>query len=189
MQKFALALGMGLFAALPLQADPVTEALKTAIEAYEDGDIQYALDEITNAQRLIAEQKTAGLAGFLPEAPAGWTRELAPTEANPAMAFMGGGIFAEASYHKADRSDSFTIKLIADNPMVAQMGAMLGNSTLIAQMGKVRRINRVRFLEQDRTLQAMIGNRVLLQAEGAAADAMEPALATMDLAALEKFGS
>ncbi len=188
MQKFLLAVAAGLLAAIPLRADPVTDALKTAIAAYEEGDVQYALDEITNAQRLIAEQKTAGLAEFLPAAPEGWSREVS-AEANSAMALMGGGIMAEASYHNGDRSESFTIKLIADNPMVAQMGAMFGNAALVGQMGKVRRINRVRFLEQDRTLQAMIGNRVLLQAEGGAPDLMEPVLAGMDLSALEKFDS
>jgi len=186
MRHFAIALGLGLAFAVPAQADPVIEALQSAIEAYEDGDMQYALDEIAEAQRLIGEKKTAGLAEFLPEAPAGWTREVS-TEANAALMFLGGGVLAEASYEGGGAR--FTLKLMADNPMVAQLGAMLGNQAMIAQMGKVRRINRVRFLEQDQSLQALIGNRVLVQAEGAAPDVMEPVVAAIDFSALERFGN
>ena len=130
--------------------------------------------------------KADSLAVFLPEAPEGWTRTI-NTEMNAGLMMMGGGTGAEASYEGP--GGSFTISLTADNPMVASMGAMLGNATLMAQMGKVERVGRQRFLNQNGSLSALIGNRVLVQAQGGEVTDMMPALETIDFAGLEKFGS
>ena len=43
---------IALLTAMPLAADEITDTLQSAIEAYEDGDVQYALDELE-----IAKQK------------------------------------------------------------------------------------------------------------------------------------
>ena len=171
---------------VPVQADPVITALETAIEAYREGDMLYAQDEINEALRLMGEMKTQGLAAFLPDPPEGWTREI-DTEAQAGLAMMGGGVMAVGNY--VGPAESMKLTLMADNAMVAQLGAMLGNSAMLSQMGKVRRINRVRFLEQETSLQALVGTRVLVQAEGASPDVMEPILSSMDFAALERFGN
>lgn len=172
--------------ALPASADPFIEALETAIEAYRDGDLQYAEDELAEAQRLLGEMKAAGLASFLPEAPEGWTRVI-DTEAGQLLGFLGGGTMASARYEGPDHN--FELSFMADNPMVAQLAMMLGNSAMIAQMGgQVERINRVRFLREDQSLKAIIGNRVLVQAEGADAAVMIPFLEQIDFRAMENFG-
>lgn len=169
----------------PLAADPFIEALETAIEAYRDGDLQYAEDELIAAQRVLAERKAAGLAAFLPEAPEGWTREV-DTEAGQILAFMGGGTIAKADYSGPD--GRFELTLMADNPFVAQFGMMLGNAALVAQMGgQVERINRVRFMREDNSLKGMVGTRVLVQAEGADPSVMIPFLEQMDFRAIESF--
>ncbi len=172
--------------ALPLRADPFVEAMETAIEAYRDGDLQYAEDELAQAQRLLADMKAQSLAAFLPDPPDGWTREI-DTEAASMLGFMGGGVLVKATY--SGPSDSFELTLMADNPMVAQLAMMLGNTAMIAQMGgQVERIGRTRFLREDRSLRAIVGNRVLVTAEGTDPDTMIPVIEAMDFRAMENFG-
>ncbi len=183
----ALALALSLAIVPPAAADPFIDAMETALEAYRDGDLQYAEDELARAQRLLAEMKAEGLAGFLPEAPEGWMREV-DTEGGQFLGFMGGGTMAKAEY-RGD-GESFEISLMADNPMVAQLGMMLGNSAIISQMGgEVERINRVRFLREDRSFKGIVGNQILVQAEGTDPEIMRQLLEAMDFAGMERFGN
>ncbi|MCC1480424.1 hypothetical protein [Roseibaca sp. Y0-43] len=185
MKTATLAFCAALLAA-PATADPFLEAMNAAIEAYQDGDVVYAQDELNEAQRLLSAMKADGLQAFLPEAPEGMTREI-DQEANAVMAMLGGGTSANATY--SGNGTSFTINLIADSPMVAQMAMMLSNNAMVTQMGgQIERINRVRFLRADGSLQAIIANRILVQAEGNDLDAIIPVLETMDFRAMESFG-
>lgn len=184
--KAILFAAYAIFAALPVAADPFLDAMNAAIDAYQDGDIAFAQDELGEATRLLAAMKADGLATYLPDAPAGWTREI-DTEANAMMGMLGGGTSANATYSGPD--GSFTINLIADSPMVAQLAMMLGNPAMVTQMGgQIERINRVRFMRDDDSLQAIIANRILVQAEGGTPDQMIPVLETMDFRAMESFG-
>ncbi|MDX5356245.1 MAG: hypothetical protein LPK12_00730 [Rhodobacterales bacterium] len=176
---------LALLAAVPAQADEISDTIRSALEAWEAGDRQFALDELIAAQQMIQSAKADDLSAFLPEAPEGWTREI-KTDMNAGLAMMGGGIGAEATYEGPD--GSFRITLMADNPMVASMGAMLSNAQIMASMGKVVRVGRVRFLQQDNSLQALIANRILVQAQDGDPAVMLGLLEKMDLAALEKFG-
>lgn len=178
---FALALA----AALPAHADPVADTIRSALEAWEAGDRKFALDELIAAQQLIQAARADDLSGFLPEPPEGWTREI-NTDMNAGLAMMGGGTGAEARYDGPD--GSFRITLMADNAMVASMGAMLSNAQMMASMGKVVRVGRVRFLQQDTSLSALVANRILVQAQDGDPAIMLPVLEKLDLAALEKFG-
>ncbi|NYS25571.1 hypothetical protein HUK65_11255 [Rhodobacteraceae bacterium 2376] len=187
MNKLISATAIAAFLSVPAAADPFMAALETALEAYQDGDLQYAEDELAEAQRILAEMKAQGLAAFLPDPPEGWSREIDTDAAAGMMGFMGGGVMAKATY--SGPSDSFELTLMADNPMVAQLAMMLGNSAMIAQMGgQLERINRTRFLREDRSLRAIIGNRILVTAEGADSDVMIPVLEGMDFRAMESFG-
>lgn len=182
--SFVLAAAMAL--TLPAQADPFVDALEAAIEAYRDGDLQYAEDELVAAQRVLSDRKAAGLADFLPDAPDGWTR-LIDDGAGQMLGFLGGGTMASATYSSA--TDSFDLSFMADNPMVAQLAMMMGNAAMITQMGgQVERINRVRFIRDDDSLKAIVGNRILVQAEGADPDVMIPFLEKIDFQAMERFG-
>ncbi|ATX66794.1 hypothetical protein [Roseinatronobacter bogoriensis] len=185
MKNLLSAAAIACLAGLPAHADPFIEALETAIEAYQDGDFQFAEDELAQAQRLLGEMKAQGLANFLPPAPEGWTREI-DTEGGQMLGFMGGGTMAKAVY--SGDAGRFELSLMADNPMVAQLGMMLGSSTMIAQMGgQVERINRVRFLREDQSLKAIVANRILVQAEGVDAELMIPLLEQIDFRAMENF--
>ncbi|WP_425097590.1 hypothetical protein [Tropicibacter sp. S64] len=178
-----IALIAALGAASPLYADEVTDTLQSAIKAYEDGDIQYALDEIDFARQTLMQMKTDSLGAFLPPAPDGWTVEV-NSEMNTGLAMMGGGVGAEANYSGPD-GKSVKLTMMADNPMVASMSAMVTNA---AAMGmKVERIGRQRFAAQDSQIMGLIGNRVLIQAEGDL-DAARMLLEQVDYDGLASFG-
>lgn len=174
-----------LAAPMTASADEISDTITSALEAYEAGDIRYALDELAYATQLLNELRAEGLSTFLPEPMAGWTREL-DEDVGTSMGFMGGGSIAQAEY--SGPGDSFTITLMADNPMVASMGAMLGNPQIMASMGRVERINRVSFLNQDGDLSGLIANRILVQAEGGETETMIAHLEMMDFGAMQDFG-
>lgn len=185
MPRTALTIATVVLFALPAAADDVTDTIESALEAYRDGDVQYAIEELSYAQQLLQGMKTDSLTAFLPEPPPGWTREI-DTEMNAGLAMMGGGIGAEATY--SDGSDSFTLTLLADSPMVMAMAGMLNNPTVMAAAGKMVRVGRQKFLDQDGELSTLVNNRVLIQASGAGTDIMMPVLEAIDYRGLGDFG-
>ena len=184
MQRLALVTATALCLALPAQADEVEETLAAALEAYRAGDLSETAEELAYAQGLLQEMRAAGLSVFLPAAPAGWTREI-DTEMSAGMGMMGGGSGAEASY--SNGSENFSITLMADNPMVAGLAGSLGALGMLGG-GQRLRINGARFIDQDGDLMAIVDDRILVQAGGAARDLMIPVLESMDFDALSGFG-
>lgn len=166
-------------------ADDVTDTLYSAIEAYEAGDVQYALEELGYAQHLLQALKAEGLTAFLPPAPDGWAREVT-TDMNQGLAMMGGGTGAEATY--TGDGHQFTISLMADTPMVGAMAAMFGNPMIMAASGQIIRVGRQKFIDQEGALTGLVDNRILVQASGAEADTIVPVLETIDYKALAGFG-
>ncbi len=188
MTRFAAALAAFAFLAVPVQADDVTDAIQNALEAYNEGDIQYATDELNFAMQLLNEMKADQLVGFLPEPLDGWEREI-NTEQSAALAVMGGGLGAEAEYRNSS-GESFTITIMADNPMVAAMSGMLGNTAMIAASGgKLVRVGREKFMAQDGDLTGLIANRFLIQGSGRPQEAMIDHMKEIDFRALSGFGS
>lgn len=173
-----------LLAPLPAAADDITDALSAALGAYEDGDISDALGEIAYATQLLNALQAQGLANFLPEPLDGWTREVSD-DVSASLGFMGGGTAAQATYQGP--SGQFSITLMADNPMVASMGAMLGNAAIMSSMGQIVRINRENFLSADGDLSGLIGNRILIQAENGEEADMIAHLEQLDFDELEDF--
>ncbi len=173
----------GIFAGAAV-ADDVSDTLTSALEAYEDGDLQYAIEELEYAKQLMLGMKTDALSAFLPDAPEGWSREI-NTEMNAGLAMMGGGVGSEAEY--TGPGDTFTITIMADNPMVGAMGAMIGNA---AAMGaKIERVGREKFMVQDDTAQGLIDKRILVKAENGDMAMMLEVLKTMDFRKLGQFGN
>lgn len=170
-------------ATAPLLADEVTDTLASALSAYEEGDIAYAIEELDYAKGLMKAMKSQALEKYLPEPPEGWTLEV-DTDMGSGMAMMGGGVGVQGDY--TDGSQSFTITIMADNPMVTAFGGMLANA---AMMGlKVERVGRQKFVNDDGDLTGLIDGRILVQAEGATPDILIPVLETIDFKALEDFG-
>ena len=166
-----------------VHADDVTDTLESALKAYEEGDIKYALEELEYAKQLLQSLKTADLAKFLPDAPDGWTREVS-TEMNAGLAMLGGGAGAEATY--AGDDEEFKITIMADNPMVGALSGMLSNAGLMGM--KLERVGRMKYLNQDGELSGIVDGSILIQAEGADKEVMIPVLETIDHRALEDFG-
>ncbi|MDJ0822012.1 MAG: hypothetical protein QNJ09_09435 [Paracoccaceae bacterium] len=171
-------------AASPLWADEVIDSLDAAKEAYENGDIQFAIEELEYARQQLMAMKTDSLGAFLPEAPNGWTREI-DNDMAAGLAMMGGGVGAEAEY-SGPGGKNVSLTLMADNPMVASMGAMAANAAMMGM--KVERINRQRFAIQDDQMMALVANRILIQAEGDL-DAARMILEQIDFKALADFGN
>ncbi|MEZ5766571.1 MAG: hypothetical protein R3D80_02165 [Paracoccaceae bacterium] len=132
-------------AANPGLADEVTDTLSSALQAYEDGDIEYAIEELDYARQLLQDLSSQALTGYLPEPPAGWTREISDEGMNAGLAFLGGGVAAEAEY--TDGSTRFKVTIMADNPMVAGFAPMIANAGLMGM--KMHRVGREKFYEND----------------------------------------
>lgn len=187
MRAILLTAAAALAATAPVRADEVTDTIQSALAAYEEGDVKYALEELAYAQQMLLAMKAEGLAAFLPEAPEGWTRTV-NTEVNSALAMMGGGTGAEAEYSRD--GERFTVTLTADSPMVAMFSGMFGNAAVLAASGaKTHRLGRERFIDQDGQITGLIDNRVLVQASGASAEVVLPVLETIDFRGLARFGS
>jgi hypothetical protein len=173
------------FSATSVMADEVSDTLQSALDAYTDGDLQYAIEELDYAKQLMLAMKTEALTKFLPEAPEGWTREI-DSEMSAGMTMLGGGVGAEADY-TGGSGERFTITIMADNPMVTAMAAMIGNAA--AYGAKVQRVGREKFMVQDNTVQGLIDSRILVKAEGGDVAMMLDLLGTMDFRELGRFGN
>ena len=181
-----LALVAGLSQPIAARADEITDTLQSAIEAYNEGDVAYALEELDFARQKLMAQRAEVFREFLPEAPEGWTREV-ETEMQAGLAMMGGGMGANASYTSPDRSQSYTITMMADNAMVASMGAMVANA---AAMGmKVERIGRQRVALNDDQAMALVNNRILITIDGNDEALLLQAMERIDFEGLSNFGN
>ncbi|WP_163848511.1 hypothetical protein [Pseudooceanicola aestuarii] len=184
MSRSAMSLALILVLTSPLAADEVSDTLRSALEAYEEGDLSYALEELDFARQKMMTMKADSLGGFLPPAPEGWTRTV-NTEMSAAMGMMGGGVGAEATYADPDGTE-ITLSIMADNPMVGAMSGMLANAGMMGM--QVERVGRQKFAIQDNTVQGLIDNRILVKGEGEA-DAVLDLLGQMDFRELGRFGT
>ncbi len=170
----------------PAAADEVEEALQLALEAYQDGDLDVAKEELDFASQLIAQMKAAGLSEFLPPAMEGWTRR-DEENAGQAMGFMGGGSMVSATY--VNDNENVEIQLMANNQMVSAMSGLFGNPALMGAQGTVKRIKRQKVLvNQNGELQAMIDGRIFVQVSGRApVETKEAYFGAIDFKGLKSF--
>lgn len=178
---FAAALTLPL---TPVLADDVTDTLNSALEAYEEGDIDYAIEELDYAKGLLQAMKTQALEQFLPEAPDGWSLEV-DSDMGAGMAMLGGGLGTKGTYTKD--GERFTITILVNNPMVTAFGGMLANATMLGM--KVERVGREKFLNDDGELTGLVDDRILVKAEGGDTETMLEVIKSMDFKALGDFGS
>ncbi len=167
-----------------MMADDVTDTLSSAMQAYEDGDIEYAIEELDYAKQLLKAMGVERLENFLPAPLDGWEREVIESEMNAGMALLGGGVGAEAKYTNGD--ETFSVSIMADSPMIAMFGGMLSSAGLLGM--RLERVGREKFLYDDGDLTGLIDNRILVQASGTDKQVMIDTLAQMDFKALEDFG-
>nr|HPQ97630.1 hypothetical protein [Thiolinea sp.] len=113
-------------------ADEVTDSIKEATDAYEQGDHTSAIENLNYAVQLIQQQKGKALEALLPEAPDGWSAEEAESTAVGAAMF-GGGVTAERRYTRGD--SSISVQIVTDSPMLQGMMALFTNPMFAASNG------------------------------------------------------
>jgi hypothetical protein len=180
---------LALALALPAAADEFTDTLESALEAYREGDISGAREDLDYAGKLLGALKSEALAKFLPAALPGWTRgEASADEAAAGAGFagmLGGGASAAATYTKG--AESLTITLVADSPVMSGIGAMISGVAGLAG-GKPMRIERTEFTEHEGDLQGMVDERVMVSVTGdASVEDKKAFLEAMDFEALGDF--
>jgi len=185
MRPAALILAL-ILAASPAAADEFTDTMNGALEAYAQGDVAVASEELEYATTLLNAMKAEALAKFLPAPPPGWTRaEAADDGSAAAMAMFGGGTTASATYTR-DGVD-LTVSLVADSPMVTGIGGMLSGLASVSETKPIR-IQRTQFTQNEGELQGVVDDNVLVSVGGAASVEDKTAfLEAMDLGALADF--
>lgn len=163
--------------------DEVENALSAALDAYREGDLEMATEEVQYAQQLMAQMKAERLAGFLPEPMEGWIKEEGESGGMPGL----GGMMASATYEGPE--DRVEVQIMAENQMVASMMMMFNNPVMIGQMGELKRIGRQKvILTDDGELQAMLDNNVLVSVSGdAPVETKEEYFKRIDIEALQDF--
>ena len=164
-------------------SDEVEVSLEAALEAYRDGDLELAVEEVEYARQLMAQQKMQQLSNFLPEPLDGWIKEEGEAGGMPGL----GGMMASATY--VGPEDTVEIQFMADNQMVASMMMMFSNTAMIGQMGELMRIGRQKVIRtNDNELQAMLDNNVLISISGnAPVETKKAYFERIDIKALEDF--
>ena len=166
-------------------ADEISDTLQAALEAYNDGDLTYALEELDFARQKMMGLRAEAFQQLLPDAPEGWERNI-DTDVQAGLAMMGGGMGASASYNSEDGSQFYEVTMMANNAMVASMGAMVSNA---AAMGmQLERVGRQRVAIQDGQAMALVDNRILVTVEGEDTDLMLEVMEQIDFEALSDFG-
>ena len=182
----AVALAASLFAPATVSADEISDTLQAALDAYNDGDVAYAIEELDFARQKMMAIQADAFQQFLPEAPEGWERVI-DNDMQAGLAMMGGGMGASASYNAPDNSQYYSITMMADNAMVATMGGMVANA---AAMGmKVERIGRQRIAMNEGQAMALVNNRILITIDGGDEALLMDAMERIDFEALSDFGN
>jgi hypothetical protein len=172
--------------ALPVQADEVSDAIAAAGTAYAAGDLTGAAEGLKTASAGVAQQRSAALAAFLPASAAGWTVEDDPSFAE-GMAMIGGGVGAMKRYTREDGTQ-ISLSVMTGGEMMDAMAGMFASPEMLAMMGKVVEVKGVSFVDQGNSVMALVGEKVLVQAEGGAADVVLPLLEQVDLEGIAGFG-
>lgn len=183
-----LATALLLAPALPAAADEIEDSIKTALEAYQAGDVASAKSELDYVSQLLSQQQSASLGSILPVPFDGWTQEAAGNEAAAGMAMFGGGLTAGADYHRG--GDNVEIQVMADSPLIATMMAFYTNPAMAgATGGQMKRVGGQKVIQtQDGELQAVIHNRFMINVTGSAPAADKEAyFEAIDFDALQSF--
>jgi hypothetical protein len=181
-----------MIAAAPLlsaRADDVTDQINEAVTAYGKKDLPTAIAGLETALNLVRQMRADAYSALLPPVPAGWTAD-APDAMSAGVAIAGGGTGASRKYHKG--SDTVTVSILADSPMLQAM-SMLASSGIAAMGGmKTEIVNgrRTLYMKDDGAFTSFAGDRVMVRVEGKGLpeDRLKQFLTAVDFAAVERAG-
>jgi hypothetical protein len=189
------ALLMLLGAVTPGAADPVTDQIDAALQAYREGESRIAIQALQFAAAQIEEQLAEQRALLLPEPLKGWSAEAADSTSGGLIGLLTGTSISR-SYRQNESSARVGITVTADSPLLAMMNMLMATPMLMqAEPGtKPYSFGAYRGMLQtdsngDAQLSLMLGTRILLQLDGsggATKDMLEAYLKAIDLKALEK---
>jgi len=166
-------------------ADEVSDALEAALKAYSENDITFALEEIDFARQKLLSLQANSFQHFLPEAPSGWAREV-DAEMSAGLAMFGGGVGASAEYLPEAGGPGYSVTIMADNPMVVSMGAMVTNAAMMGM--QLERVGRQRVAVGEGQALALVDNRILINIEGDDPEKLLAAMRQIDFEGLQDFG-
>jgi len=159
-------LGIFLGAGGVAHADEVEDAIKEALESYQQQDYVMAKQALSMATQLINQLNTRALGQTLPEPLTGWEADEVAEQSQGAMMF-GGGMAASREYRKAN--ENLNISIMGDSPMLSQMMAIFQNPMIAGSMGKMTRIGKQMAMEsKDGELTLVVANRFLITISGSA---------------------
>ena len=151
-------------------ADDIEDSIEEALEYYQSGDYQDAVESLNYASQLIQQKKGEGLIAFLPEPLDGWTAQEGSSQAAGAAMF-GGGVTVEREYRKG--SGSISIQLITDSPLMQGMMMMFSNPMMAtSDGGKLEKIGRQKAIvkfdnaEMSGEIMIVVAKRYLITIEG-----------------------
>jgi hypothetical protein len=184
-----------LLAGATAAADPVTDQIDAARNAYREGDYRIAVQALQFAAAQIEERLAEKRASLLPEPLQGWRAETADSSSGGLFGLLTGASVSR-SYQQETGSARVTITVTADSPLHAMFNMLMSTPMLMQaepgtraySFGSYRGILRQN-TAGDIQLSLMLGTRILLQidgADGASKDILEAYLKAMDLKALEK---
>ncbi|MFK7962595.1 MAG: hypothetical protein AB8C46_01370 [Burkholderiaceae bacterium] len=167
-------------------ADDFTTTLENVRQAYEEGDIAGAKEELDYAGQLLGQMRAQKLQSLLPEALSGWTRKDAEAS-NAGTAMFGGGTTAKAEYRKG--KDRINVSIITDSPMLASMAMLFSNPAMAGTQGTMKRINRQKVMvKKDGSITAMVDKRIMIEIKGRAPAADKEAyFAAIDMKELKAY--
>ncbi|MGH1360002.1 MAG: hypothetical protein ACRBC3_14665 [Burkholderiaceae bacterium] len=169
------------------QADDFSDTLENAKQAYAEGDIGGAKEELAYASQLLGQMRAKQLESYLPEALDGWTRKENKSSSNAGAAMFGGGTAANVEYRRG--KDRVKINLVTDSPMLASMGMLFNNPALAGTQGTMKRINRQKVLvKKNGAITAMIDKRIMVEVSGRApAEDIEAYFKGIDIKGLKSY--
>ena len=152
----------------PAADEEIKQAITTASEAYQTGELSQAAGQLDYAATLIRQLQADHLSQLLPEPLPGWKAGKAESQAG-AMGLLGGGIHRSRNYQKDD--SHLEISIMKDSPLLQTMGMLFNNPSMAAMSGyKVKKMQgqtaMIKDEDGDQELTMMIENRILLQLEG-----------------------
>lgn len=151
--------------AVPARADEISDAIGEAQRAYQGGQFQAAQTALQEALQLLQQRAAASLAAALPGALPGWTADEATSSASGAAGLFGGSM-ASRTYRNA-QGQFVEIQVMSDNPMIAQLAAIMANPMLAGAIGRLVRIGEQRAIQSnDGNVQMLVDNRILVQVQG-----------------------
>jgi hypothetical protein len=149
------------------RADEVADALAEATRAYQAGQVAAARTAMEEALQLLAQRTAAELSTALPSALPGWQAQKAESQ-TAALGLLGGGSQATRRYTNAT-GQYVEIQVIADSPLLVQLGVVLANPVIAGAMGKLIHIGSQRAIQNSNNeIQMMVDNRILVMLSGTA---------------------